>query len=106
MGSIEFYQRYGAVDYDGRRFSLCEDPASDNSPELSPAGIAIGVSHEAEHDGDGFYPCATLYFADGDYRHPFDVTEGAGEPLRFNPQLCEFRTGVDESEKVCRRDKI
>lgn len=99
MGSIEFYQRYGAVDYDGRRFSLCEDPASDNSPELSPAGVALGVSHEAEHDCDGFYPCATVYFADGDYRHPLDVTEGAGESFRFNPQLCEFRTGADAAQK-------
>lgn len=90
-GEIKFYERHGVVEFDGRKYSLCEDPAKDNAPSLNPRGIAFGVRHDAEMDLDGYYPCSTLYFINDDYLRPVDATEGTSESMRFNPVLCEFR---------------
>lgn len=90
-GEIQFYRRYGVVEFEGKKYSLCEDIWSDNAPTLSLPGMALGVRHDATMDEDGFYPCATLYFTGSDGVHPVEVTEGPSETMWFNPVLCQFK---------------
>ena len=93
-GGIRFYRRYGVVEFEGRWYSLCEEVWPDNAPILSSRGMALGVRHDEMMDEDGFYPCATLYFADSDGVHPVEVTEGPSETMWFNPVLCQFKDSM------------
>lgn len=90
-GEIRHYRRYGVVEFKRKKYSLCEDIWSDNTPTLTPSGMALGVRHDATMDEDGFYPCATLYFTGNDGVHPIEVTEGPSETMWFNPVLCQFK---------------
>ena len=94
-GEIRHYRRYGVVEFQRKKYSLCEDIWSDNAPTLCLRGMALGVRHDETMDEDGFYPCATLYFTDGDGVHPVEVTEGPSETMRFNPVLCQFKDITD-----------
>lgn len=96
-GEIRHYHRYGVVEFEGKKYSLCEDVWLDNAPTLSSRGIALGVRHDETMDEDGFYPCASLYFTGNDGIHPVEVTEGPSETMWFNPVLCQFKdltTGI------------
>lgn len=95
-GEIELYSRYGVVEFEGKRYSLCEEVLADNMPILSPRGAAMGVRHDESMDADGFYRCATLYFAGEDCLHPVEVTEGPSETIWFNPVLCQFKEQTGE----------
>ena len=87
--AINEYGRYGRA----RDYVLCEDPRTDNSPDLNRKGAAFAVWSSDNPDDDGFYPCSTLFFDLPDIMEEMASTGGLGRSVSFNPATEEFRFG-------------